>query len=51
MQGYQPAGGQNPARQLGPDGGTGAIKALYVGNLHPFVTEVMLQVHALAGLC
>ncbi len=46
MQGYQPAGGQNPARQLGPDGGSGAIKALYVGNLHPFVTEAMLQVRA-----
>ncbi len=42
MQGFQQAVSQNPARLGSGD----AAKALYVGNLHPFVTDAMLQVRA-----
>ncbi len=40
MQGFQQAVSQSPARL----GSGEAAKALYVGNLHPFVTDAMLQV-------
>jgi len=44
MQGFQQAVGQNPARLGSGDAGPGTAKALYVGNLHPFVSDAMLQV-------
>jgi hypothetical protein len=40
MQGFQQQMSQTPARLGAGD----AAKALYVGNLHPCVTDAMLQV-------